>query len=113
MKRRQPPYSQCFRSVPETGVRVAIGTDAWNFAKRHHVPIMVLPEGGAPSSYDWPGDGRPALIYERGECNDKLLDKMAYELLRAGASSVVAIRETLMKSDPRVFYDREVRNVVE
>jgi hypothetical protein len=37
---------------------------------------------------------------------------MAEALLRAGASSVVAIREALLNGDdPRVFYDREVVDV--
>lgn len=49
------------------------------------------------------------MVHERGEYNDEQLDALAAELLRAGASSVVAIREALLNDfDPRVFYDAEV-----
>ena len=113
-----PPYGRDFSLVPNTGVQVAIGPGAWLFASVRNgrpngwrIPIMVLPVGEAASSFAWPSDGGPALIHERGDYNDKLLDEMASELLKVGASSVVAIREALLIDyDPRVFYDSEVIN---
>jgi hypothetical protein len=52
------------------------------------------------------------LIFECGEYNDARLDSMVEALLRAGASSVVAIREAMLnEDDPRVFYDAEVMDV--
>lgn len=107
-----PPYGKKFDPVPNSGVRVAIGPGAWDFARSHAHPIMVLPEDCTPADFRWPSDGRPALVHERGEYNDERLDEIAAALLRAGASSVVALREALVNdSDPRVFYDREVINV--
>ena len=112
MHKKPPPFGKQFKPVPRSGVRVAIGPGAWNFAKKHSQPIMVLPVGDDPKNYRWPSDGRPALIHERGTFDDELLDSTAQALLQAGASSVVAIREALLNDyDPRVFYDAEVLDV--
>ena len=100
-----------FQPAPRSGVRVAIGCDAWGFAERHHHPIMVLPDDKQPNEYRWPSDGGPALVYERGEANNATLKELATELLLAGASSVVALRESLLDHDPRVFFDLEVLDV--
>jgi hypothetical protein len=109
MNRPLPPFGKQFRPVPGGGVRVATGPGAWDFAKKHGHPIMVLPENTEASDFDWPSDGNPALIHERGAYNDERLDLLAHALLMAGASSVVAIREALFDDyDPRVFYDKEV-----
>lgn len=109
---RLPPHGKQFQPVPSSGVRVACGPGAWDFAKNHHAPIMVLPVGEDPRVYRWPSDKGPALVHERGEYNDEQLDSLAAELLRAGVSSVVAIREALLNDyDPRVFYDAEVLDV--
>ena len=108
---RLPPFGRDFQPVPRSGVRVAIGPDAWDFAKKHYYPIMALPEGQPASNFTWPSDGGPALVYERGEANNAKLKALATELLLAGASSVVALRESLLEHDPRVFFDLEVLNV--
>lgn len=109
MSKRLPPFGKQFCPVPDSGVRVALGSGAWQFAYDHIQPIMVLPHRSAPSDFKWPSDGNPALIYERGECNDRRLDVLASSLLAAGSSSVIALREALIKSgDPRVFYDAEM-----
>ena len=106
---RLPPFGRQFQPVPPSGIRVATGPTAWDFAKRHCHPTMVLPEERNPCEFRWPSDGKPALVHERGDYNDERLDALAAALLRAGASSVVAIREALLDDyDPRVFYDREV-----
>ena len=107
MKKR-PPFGKAFEPPPPGGVRVAIGPGAWRFAERHHCPIMVLPDDSSPSDFRWPGDGKPALIHERKTYDDQRLTAMARELLRAGASSVVAIREALVDHDPRKFFDLEL-----
>ena len=102
-------FGKQFQPVPPSGVRVAIGPGAWNFQKKHHVPIMVLRDDANPNDFRWPSDGGPALIFERGEYNDERLDSLAHALLKAGSSSVVSIREALLDDfDPRVFYDKEV-----
>jgi hypothetical protein len=73
---------------------------------------MVLPEDREPDDYDWPSNGQPALIHERGDYNDDRLISMAKALILAGSPSVVAIREALLDhDDPRVFFDREVNDV--
>ena len=109
MSKPLPPFGKNFQPVPKSGVRVALGHSAWGFAKKHHAPIMVLPDTNIPQDYRWPSDGKPALIHERGSYNDERLDSMGQALLQAGASSVVVIREALLDDyDPRVFYDQEV-----
>ena len=106
---RLPPFGKQFQTVPPGGVRVAIGSGAWDFQKKHHVSIMVLPDDANPEDFEWPSDGRPALIHERGTYDHNRLRSMAAALLSAGASSVVAIREALIEDfDPRVFFDPEV-----
>jgi hypothetical protein len=77
---------------------------------------MVLPDDANPEGFDWPSDGKPALIHERGTYDDARLRAMARALLIAGASSVVAIREALADptqfgTDPRVYFDAEVLDV--
>ena len=73
---------------------------------------MVLPENTPARAFTWPSDGGPAIVHERGTYDDLTLDDLAAELLRAGSSSVVAIREALLKDyDPRVFYDKEAIHV--
>lgn len=111
-KRRTPPFGKMFQPVPRSGVRVALGSGAWDFQKSHHCPILVLPDDTDPDDFAWPSDGKPALIHERGSYDDERLDNMARALLQAGASSVVAIREALLSEyDPRVFFDPEALDV--
>ena len=112
MTKPLPSFGKQFQPVPTSGVRVAVGPGAWIFQKTHHCPIMVLPNDAKPDDFEWPSDGKPALIHERGTYDDERLDALAHELLRAGASSAVAIREALLNDyDPRVFYDAEVLDV--
>ena len=106
------PFGKKFQPVPRNGVQVAIGPGAWDFQKRHHCPIMVLPEDANPDDFEWRSDGGPALIHERGTYDDERLRAMAIALIRAGASSVVAIREALLNDDdPRVYFDLELKRV--
>ncbi len=112
MSKRLPPFDTRFKTSQKSGIRVAIGPGAWTFQKKHHVPIMVLPDDASPEDFQWPSDRKPALIHERSTYDDNRLGAMAEALLRAGASSVVAIREALLNDDdPRVFYDAEVMDV--
>ncbi len=107
-----PPFAKQFQPVPPSGVRVCLGPGGWDFQKKHHRPIMVLPDDPNPEDFKWPSDGKPALIHERGTYDDNRLRSMAEALLRAGASSVVAIREALLNDyDPRKFFDSEVIDV--
>ena len=109
MTKRLAPFGKHFQPVPRNGVQVAIGPGAWAFQKRHGSPIMLLPDGANPDDFWWPSDGGPALIHERGEYDDNRLRAMAIALIRAGAFSVVAIREALLNDyDPRVYFDLEV-----
>ena len=109
MKKQTLPFGKQFRPVPRSGVRVAIGPGAWEFAKIQTQPTLVLPDDANADDFQWPSDGKPALIHERGDYNDERLDSLANALLKAGASSVVAIREALLNEyDPRVFFDQEV-----
>ena len=102
-----PPYAkQYLEQRPSAGIWVAIGPGAWRFAKTRSFPVMVLPEDHEPSDYEWPSNGQPVLIHERGQFDDERLLAMATALLLSGAPSVVAIREALLdEDDPRVFFD--------
>ena len=102
-----PPYGREYlEQRPSAGIWVAIGSGAWRFAKVRTFPVMVLPEGSEPDNYEWPSNGQPALIHERGELNDERLHAMAKALLLAGSPHVVAVREALLtEDDPRVFFD--------
>ena len=102
-----PPYGkQYLEDRPSAGIWVAIGVGAWQFAKVRTFPVLVLPEDKEPADFEWPTDGGPVLIHERGPCDDERLHAMAKALMLAGAPSVVAIREALLdKYDPRVFFD--------
>ena len=116
MTKRLPPFGKKFQPVPSSGVRVALGPGAWDFANRHHCPIMVLPQTDIASSYTWPTDDGPALVHQRGETRDNTeaeirLAELAKALLVAGACSVVALREAYLNDDPRVFFDPEVSDV--
>jgi len=108
-----PPYGkQYLEQRPSAGIWVAIGPGAWTFAKIRTFPVMVLPEDKEPDDFEWPSDGQPALIHERGTYDDERLHSMAKALLLAGASSVVAIREALLiEDDPRVFFDQVIEDV--
>ena len=111
-----PPYGKQFQPVPKSGVRVAIGAGAWKFQKTHPFPIMVLPDGEDPTTFSWPSDGSPALVFEKGEAKgDKQarsrLTTLAQELLLSGASSIVALGDAYLDEDPRVFFDLEVSDV--
>ena len=108
-----PPYGkQYLEQRPSAGIWVAIGPGAWDFARIRTFPVMVLPEDKEPGDFEWPSDGQPALIHERGDINDERLYSMAEALLLAGAPSVVAIREALLtKDDPRVFFDQVSEDV--
>ena len=108
MTKQLPPYGQQYlEQRPSAGIWVAIGPGAWRFAKVRTFPVMVLPEDKDPEDFNWPSDGQPALIHERGDFNDDRLYAMAKALLLAGASSVVAIREALLEQDdPCVFFDQ-------
>lgn len=112
MNKQLPPFGKEFQPVPPSGVRVALGPGAWDFAKKQFHPTMVLPEDANPGDFRWPSDGKPALIHERGDYDDERLDALAQALLNAGAGSIVAIREALLDDyDARVFYDAEVLDV--
>lgn len=111
--RRYPPFGkQYLEQKPSAGLWIAIGPGAWDFAKSKSFPVLVLPDDAEPSDFKWPMDGGPVLVHERGQFDDDRLRSMAEALIRAGASSVVAIREVLLDAyDPCVFYDREVVDV--
>ncbi len=105
----RPPYYNDYLKNPHGGVRVAIGPNAWGFAKKQYHMTMVLPDDAKPEDFGWPSDGKPALIHERGEYNDDRLKSMAEMLIRAGASSAIVIREALLNdNDARVHFDPEV-----
>ena len=99
MKKLAPFGKQYLDVLPRSGVQVALGPNAWNFAKRMSFIVMVLPICSDPFEFKWPrSDG--AIIHERGEFNDELLERMATALLIAGNPFVIARRSAMLDSDP-------------
>ena len=113
-----PPFGKQFQPVPRSGVRVAIGPGAWDFAKKHYHPCMVSPTAVADEKsfrrddFSWPVDDRPALVFECGPSDDRALQGLAGALLMAGSPYVVAVREAQLNTDyPCAFFFPEVLNV--
>ena len=95
---RLPPYARQAAIHPDKllGYWIYTGTDAWHKAKQWNtpenadVPGLVLPEGESPESFRWPVKGRNTLIYRTSPIDAEIQMSLARELLRAGASSVIA-----------------------
>lgn len=107
-RRPLPPFGKQYLNLhPDSGVRVAIGFGAWDFANAARPGrVMVLPAGTSPTTFRWPVNGQPALVHELGPVDDDQLAAMARALLAAGAPSVVALRHSLLAtSDCRVFFE--------
>jgi hypothetical protein len=102
-----PPYgAEYLKRHPDPGVCVAIGRNAWSFARSSGKPMMVLPATHEPAYYQWPASGQPALIHELGAPDDERLTALARELLTAGNPSVVAIRHSMLSApDCRVYFE--------
>lgn len=108
MKKPLAPFAKRWLAdPPSAGIVVAIGPDAWNKARVRPHACMVLPDECDPFKFRWPSNRQPALILETGPPNDKRLHRLAEALIRAGAPSVVALRDSLMDSDPRIFFELE------
>lgn len=98
-----PPYGKQFEPVPRSGVRVAIGPGAWDFARNHFHPCMVLDD--EHENRRWPVDDRAALVFECGQYDDRALQGLAGALLMAGSPCVVAVREFQLDTDyPCAFF---------
>ncbi len=97
--RRLPPFGrQYLDNPPGAGLWVAVGSDPWKIAKGKPFPVVVLPTGAQPADYEWPATAGAAIIFETGPQDDALLHELAKTLMLAGAPSVVAIRESLLRS---------------
>jgi hypothetical protein len=77
--------------VGSSGTWVCIGSDAWEFPSRKSFPVMVLPPGEEPSRYRWPVAGQSVVLIQWGEADRADVERMALELLRAGAVLVLAV----------------------
>jgi hypothetical protein len=108
MNKPLPPYGNHYLNDPRNGVHVALGPSAWEWAKKRRYPVMVLPNNERPTDRRWPPTHGPALIWEVGTYDTDRLTELAISLFRAGATSVVAIREAEMNDDPRTFFDKKV-----
>ena len=100
-----PPYGRRFLDdPPSAGLWVCTGPRAWQAAAGKPFACVVLPPGCEPSEFEWPATSGPALIFETGEQNDELLQSLAKVLMLAGAPSVVAIRESLLRAPDCCVY---------
>jgi len=108
---RLPPYGRAYaKQRPRSGIQVAIGPAAWDFAERRSTLTLVLPMGECPWDFRWPSaDG--AIVHERGHYDDESLEELVRALLVAGNPFVLALREALMRSDPCVWYYPKVQRV--
>ena len=102
--KKLPPFGQQYMDeLPRSGVEVAMGLTASDFAKMQPRIVMVLPFGADPFEFKWPmSDG--AYLHERGQFDDKSLTEMATALLVAGNKFVAARREAQLDSDPMVWF---------
>lgn len=107
MKRLAPFAKAWLAAPPSAGLVVATGPRAWDAAARRGHVCLVLPDDVEPSALRWPATSESALILETGEPNDARLAALALELMRAGAPSCVALRESGRAGDPRVFFQAE------
>lgn len=105
-----PPFGEQFQPVPPSGVRVAIGPDAWAYQKSQGVPVITLPLDREASNYDWPiSPDSCALIVETGPPDDGSLDSMAAALIQSGHRFVIAVRQSQIgiKVEPYIYYEAE------
>lgn len=94
-----PPYARRWiEEKPSAGLWVALGPRAWEFAESKPFPVLVLPSHSSPGDYRWPKTSSPALVFESGDQRDSALDELVKTLIYNGTPSVVAIRESLMRS---------------
>lgn len=112
--RKLPPFGKRYLAdPPAAGLCVAIGPDAWRYAKQKPFQVLVLPPENEPQDFRWPSHPGGAVVFEVGEFNDDRLEAMATELLKSGCPFVCAIREALVHvkdADPRhFFYPENVR----
>ena len=101
-----PPFAKRWLAdPPSAGIVVAIGPGAWAKAIGRSHTCLVLPDVSDPFAFRWPSNNQPALILETGPPNDARLQRMAEALIRAGAPAVVALRDSAIDFDPRVFFE--------
>ena len=95
-----PPFGkQYLDERPRSGIQIALGPAAWDFAKMMSFIVMVLPAGADPFDFTWPtSDG--VIVHECGQSDDDALLKMATALLIAGNLFVVARRSAILDSVP-------------
>lgn len=104
-----PPYGHDYLADPPgAGLWVCVGPRAWQAAAGKRFPALVLPPGTTPAEFRWPSSQGPALIFETGAQDDDLLLELATTLMIAGAPSVVAIRESLLKAPESCIYFESV-----
>jgi hypothetical protein len=104
-----PPFGKDYLASPTSaGLCVAIGRNAWDFAKRRrHRPVLVLPDAEKPSDRRWPSNRYGALLYETATPDDERLNSTAAALLIAGSPFVVAVRLGIRGVPIVCFYPAE------
>jgi len=100
------PYSNEITSLESWGteilfVIVCVGHGGWELAKKWKkygdTPPLVLPDGNAPSTFNWPVGGRLVLIQAGIGPSDETLQELIKCLLTAGAEKVTLYRSHAQK----------------
>jgi hypothetical protein len=109
-RKRLPPFGKTIRQHPQLAdlniIFVAIGRDAWGWAKSQQNPTLVLPDGENPCSYDWPVTGFPVVVVRTSEVEPDIERQLASQLFRLGATSVIAPSIY----GPFTYFEPEVRH---
>lgn len=104
-----PPYGRRYLDErPCCGPWIAMGSKAWDLARRKAVPVMVLPEDKDPANFRWPVRNQAVLLFEIGSSDRIRLERMVQVLLESGAKMVVPIREAEL--DDNTVYWRSERD---
>ena len=86
-----PPYA---KSIPPGSRDIVIvsGLDSWKIARNMHAvrPCLCLPPSAFPEQYTWPVQNAEVTICDDGS-SIETLERLAYSLLRAGASLVCVL----------------------
>lgn len=87
-----PPFGRAHLiEQRSSGPWVAVGADAWAYTRAKPFPVMVLPPGDDPAAYWWPVAGDSVVLVQHGDAEPASIEKLMLELLRSGATLVVAI----------------------
>jgi hypothetical protein len=86
-----PPYARDFCLHHKAATPwIFVGPEAWTWAKSDTRRKLVMPPDSRPEEFRWPVAGLEPVVLDTG-ASDDLLQRVAHELLKAGALSVAVV----------------------